>query len=149
MKRALNLRAVACVAIALALAGAGASVVQAAGGGNPILNECQSGRLTHNYTLSQLRHALAIMPASVKQYSSCVDVINQAILTVSGGGHTGTGGGGGSFLPTPVIVILVLLILIAVTFGALAIRRRRGGARGGPGDGDPPAGTGPPSPVEQ
>lgn len=146
MRGRLNLVAAVCAVAVLALAGGGVPVAQGASGGNAILNECQTGRLTHSYTLKQLRHALAIMPASIKQYSSCVDVINQGILTVKAGKQTGTGGGGGSFLPTPVIIVLVLLILAAVTFGAIAVRRRRDGGGGGD-SGDPPGGAGPPPPA--
>jgi hypothetical protein len=125
-----------CAVTVLALAGLCAPAALAAGG-NAIINDCQStGRLTHNYTLKELQHALAVMPASVKQYTSCYDVITQGILTVKAGHETGPkGGGGGSFLPTWVIVILVVLVLAAVTFGAMAIRQRRSG----PGDGAPPA----------
>jgi hypothetical protein len=101
--------------------------------GNAVINDCQAnGQLTHPYTVAQLRHALSVMPASVKQYTSCSDVVQNAL--VSARKHHGTTpvstskGGGSSFLPTPVIVILVLLILAALTFGALAIRRRRAGS---------------------
>jgi hypothetical protein len=148
MRGRTNSRALACALAVLALSGLAAPVALGAGG-NAIINDCQStGRLTHSYTLQQLQHALAVMPATVKQYTSCYDVINQGILTVRAGHETGpTGGGGGSFLPTWVIVILVVLVLAAVTFGAIAIRQRRAGpggdappATGGPGPGDGPAG---------
>jgi hypothetical protein len=137
-----NLAAV-CAVLALAMVGSAPVALGAAG--NAIINDCQStGRLSHSYTLPQLRHALAVMPASVKQYTSCYDVISQGILTVQSGKKTGpTGGSGGSFLPTPVIIILVILVLAAVTFGALAIRRRRAGAV--PGDAAPEGGPGPPA----
>jgi hypothetical protein len=136
-------------ALAAASVSAGPAV---AASGNSVINDCQShGRLTHSYTLTELRHALAIMPASVKQYTSCYDVIFQGVLTVRGGKTTGPKGGGGSFLPTPVIIILVVLILAGVTFGAIAIRQRRAGSggdgprRAGPGGAGPPeSGTGPP-----
>lgn len=132
--------------------------------GNAVLADCNShGVLTHNYTLGQLRHALAIMPASFKEYGNCQDVIQAAIIKVKGGHQiVADSGSGGSFLPTPVIVILVVLILAALTFGALAVRRRRtapaggpdngadDGPRHGPDDGDPPGETpsspGPPPP---
>jgi hypothetical protein len=142
--------ALACAITVLALAGLAAPAAPAAGG-NPIINDCQStGRLTHDYTLKELQHALAVMPASVKQYTSCYDVITQGILTVKAGHQTGPkNGGGGSFLPTWVIVILVVLVLAAVTFGAIAIRQRRTGAGDGvppapPDAGEPGAGDGPP-----
>jgi hypothetical protein len=140
MKGRTNPLALACAIAVLALSGLAAPVALGAGG-NPIINDCQNtGRLTHAYTLQQLQHALAVMPATVKQYTSCYDVINQGIETVKAGHQTGPkNGGGGSFLPTWVIVILVVLVLAAVTFGAIAIRQRRAG----PGDGAPPAGDGP------
>jgi hypothetical protein len=144
MRGRTNLAAALCAVLALAMIGAFAPVALAAGG-NAIINDCQStGRLSHSYTLPELRHALAVMPASVKQYTSCYDVISQGILTVQSGKKTGpTGGSGGSFLPTPVIIILVVLILAAVTFGALAIRRRQGGTD--PGDSTPGGDPGPPA----
>jgi hypothetical protein len=140
MRGRTNLLALACALAVLAVSGLAAPVALGAGG-NAIINDCQStGRLTHSYTLQQLQHALAVMPATVKQYTSCYDVINQGILTVRAGHETGPkGGGGGSFLPTWVIVILVVLVLAAVTFGAIAIRQRRAG----PGDGAPPDAGGP------
>jgi hypothetical protein len=144
MRGRTNLAGAACAALCLALVGAWAPVALGAGG-NAIINDCQStGRLSHSYTLQELRHALAVMPASVKQYTSCYDVISQGVLTVQSGKKTGpSGGSGGSFLPTPVIIILVILILAAVTFGALAIRRRRAGAA--PGDPPPAGGPDPPA----
>jgi hypothetical protein len=116
--------------------------------GNAVLADCNShGLLTHNYTLGQLRHALAIMPASFKQYGNCQDVITAAIIKVRGGHRiVANSSSGGSFLPTPVIVILVVLILAALTFGALAVRRRRMAPGGGPDDDDPPADSPAPPP---
>jgi hypothetical protein len=144
MRGRTNLAAAVSAVLVLAMIGACAPVALGAGG-NAIINDCQStGRLSHSYTLPELRHALAVMPASVKQYTSCYDVISQGILTVQSGKKTGpTGGSGGSFLPTPVIIILVVLILAAVTFAALAIRRRRGGTD--PGDATDGGGPGPPA----
>ena len=132
--------ALACATAVLAVTSLSAASALAAGG-NAVLTDCQAnGRLTHSYTLTELRHALAIMPASLKQYTSCYDVIFQGIATVRGGKTTGSAKGGGSFLPTPVIIVLVVLILAGVTFGALAIRQRRARPPGGapPGDGEPP-----------
>lgn len=149
MRRWLRLTAVAGAVIAVSAAATPAAL-GAKAVGNPILAECNStGALSHNYTLAQLRHALAIMPASYKEYGSCLDVIQAAIIKVKAGKSGGGGNGsGGSFLPTPVIVILVVLILAAATFGALAVRRRRASPGGGPDDGDPPTATGPPPPAE-
>jgi hypothetical protein len=105
---------------------------------NAVIADCYAhpGGLTGRYTVAQLRKAIQVMPPEVKEYTSCQDVVNRAMLAAIASGRTGgggSGGGSGSFLPTPVIVILVVLILVAVTFGAVAIRRRGGG--GGPGGG--------------
>jgi hypothetical protein len=132
----LSRRVLALVCATAALGAAALGTPPALAAGNAIINDCQAnGQLTHPYTVRELRHALAVMPASVKQYTSCFDVVQNAL--VSARKHKGTApasggkGGGSSFLPTPVIVILVLLILAALTFGALATRRRRAGPRDG------------------
>ena len=154
MRSRRTLIALTCAIATLACSAVTAGPALAAG--NAALNDCQAnGKLTHSYTLAELRHAQAVMPASVKEYSNCSDVINQAILAAVGKGSKTAGGSGsssgGSFLPTPVIIILVVLVLAGVTFGAIAIRGRRQdggpsgpGARGpggrGPGD---PGGGGP------
>jgi hypothetical protein len=124
-----RLLALACAAVALASATVAGPAL---GAGNEIINDCQShGRLTHPYTVAELRHALAVMPATVKQYTSCFDVVQGALVSARKNHGkipvTGTNSSGSSFLPTPVIIILVVLILGAVTFGALAIRRRQAG----------------------
>jgi hypothetical protein len=132
-----RLRALICTAAAL---GATALVTPPAlAAGNAIINDCQSnGQLTHPYTVAQLRHALSVMPASVKQYTSCFDVVQNALVSAHKNHGTtpvpSSKGGGSSFLPTPVIIILVVLILAALTFGALAIRRRRAAPSAGPSD---------------
>jgi hypothetical protein len=115
-----------CLLVALATAAAAAPSALASA--NAVIKDCNAnGRLTHSYSTSDLQTALSIMPASIKQYTNCLDVINRQLdLQLKGKGQGGTGGSGGSFLPTPVIVLLVLLALAAVTFGAVAVRRRRG-----------------------
>jgi hypothetical protein len=70
-----------------------------------ILQECQDGRLTGNYTTRQIRDALNNIPDDVDQYSDCRDVLRRALLNRAGGsgpggggagtGGTGTGGAGG------------------------------------------------------
>jgi hypothetical protein len=136
-------RLLALISAAVALAATAMATPSALAAGNAIINDCQAhGQLTHPYTVGQLRHALSVMPASVKQYTSCSDVVQSAL--VSARKHNGklpvsTSGGGSSFLPTPVIIILVVLILGAVTFGALAIRRRRSGPAAAEDLGEPEA----------
>jgi hypothetical protein len=140
------------VAALLIAAPAGASI------GSAALADCNAhDTLTQSYTAAELQDALATMPATMKEYTDCQDVINRALNTALSSGH-GNGGssgsGGGSSFPTAVVVILVLLALAAATFGALEVRRRRAGAGGGtaaggtaaggaaagaaPGDGDAP-----------
>jgi hypothetical protein len=95
-----------------------------------VVTDCNThGALTQQYTAGQLRNALATLPADVKEYTDCYDVIQRALLAQLGssgrGGGPGTGGGsGGSFLPTPLIIVLVLLALGGAGFGVLAARRR-------------------------
>jgi len=113
----------------VALLGAKVAASAADASLNPVTADCNThGRLTRTYTLSELQLALSTLPADIKEYTDCYDVINRALLAQTGS-HSdaaGTGGGsGGSFLPTPVIVILVVLVLGAATFGAVAIRRHR------------------------
>lgn len=152
MRRWLCVTALAGAIIAVGAAGWTGSVALGANTvGNAVLQDCnKNGVITHNFTLSELRHALAVMPASDKVYGDCPDAITAAIFKVK---HhqpiAATSGSGGSFLPTPVIVILVVLILAAVTFGALALRRRRAAPGDRPDDGDPPAGTEPPPPAAE
>jgi hypothetical protein len=133
MRRWLTLIAVAC-ALGVPVLSAPAASAAPGSATAQILSQCSSGQISGHFTLAQLQHALAVMSPSLKQYTSCPDVVQHAIFNAQH--HTGTstgGGSGGSFLPTPVIVILVILILAAVTFGAIAVRRRRGGGPGSPG----------------
>lgn len=156
MRRPIQTIALACSVAVLAAAGAIVPPAIAAAG-NAVINDCESnGQLTHPYTHQELVHALAVMPATVKQYTNCYDVIQQAL--VKGQDRTGTAGSSSSssFLPTPVIVILVLLILAAITFAAIAIRRRAAsraddqpGADAPPGEDDQPAADAPPGEDDQ
>ena len=64
-----------------------------------ILQECQDGRLTGDYTSRQIRDALNNIPDDIDQYSDCRDVLRNALLNQAGnsgnnGGGGGTGGGG-------------------------------------------------------
>jgi hypothetical protein len=133
-------------ALCAAAPGFVAATVARAGIGSTALADCNANdRLTHTYTAAELSNALATMPATVREYTDCQQVIGAALIVAERNGHSnGTGSdssSGGSFLPTPVIVVLVLLALAAATLGALAIRRRRG-PPGGTGAG-PQAGAGP------
>jgi hypothetical protein len=104
------------------------------------VSDCNAhGRLTQTYTPQQLQTALSTMPADIKEYTNCYDVIQRALVAKLGGHHasgSADSSSSGSFLPTPVIVVLVLLALAAATFGGLALSRRSGGGGGdGPDEG--------------
>jgi hypothetical protein len=118
-------------ALAVMLVALAAAPAALAGPGSAVLADCNShGKLTRHYTTAQLRNALATMPATLKEYTNCNDVIQAALLAAVSNKHvtdTGSSGSGGSFLPTWLVVILVLLALAAATLAAIAIRRRRGG----------------------
>ena len=83
-------------------------------------------RLTQTYTAAQLRTALNTMPADVKEYTNCYDVIQRALLADIGGIKADggdSGGGGSSFLPTPLLIVLGVLIVAAGVFAVIARRR--------------------------
>ncbi|HWE08043.1 MAG TPA: hypothetical protein VG325_01735 [Solirubrobacteraceae bacterium] len=136
MRRWTTAIAVLCTAAGLAASGLWAQTSPAAVG-NPIINDCQThGELTQTYTLQQLRHALAVMPASIKQYTDCYDVIQRALIqarkTGKGGAAPAGSGSGGSFLPTPVIIVLAVLVVAALGFAGMALARRRRPPSSGP-----------------
>jgi hypothetical protein len=84
-------------------------------------------RLTQTYTPSQLRTALNTMPAEIKEYTNCYDVIQRALLADIGqikADSGGSGGGGSSFLPTPLLIVLGVLLVGAGVFAVIARRRR-------------------------
>jgi hypothetical protein len=146
MKQRLQLL-IALLGTLAVLTGAGFARPAGAASLNPVVADCNAhGRLTQTYSLGELQTALSTLPADVKEYTDCSDVINRALLAQTGSdAHSGSGGGGsgGSFLPTPVIVILILLVLAAATFGAMAVRRRRDGGASGGGSGSPGGGGDP------
>jgi hypothetical protein len=136
--------ALACVLYAgvsaLASAASGGSASQA-------INDCNDHlKLTQSYSSQVLRQALAQMPADVREYTDCFDVIERQLFKqlgkpAAGAAGTATPSSGGSFLPTWLIVVIVLLALAAITFGALALRRR--GTPPGPDGPDGPGAGGP------
>lgn len=101
----------------------------AAGLSAPVADCAAHGQLTRHYPASELRQALATMPADVASYTNCPDVIRRALLSEIGAisGGDSTAGTGGSFLPGWVIAVLVVLVLIGAGAGAMAVRNRRRG----------------------
>lgn len=101
-----------------------------AAGLSPPVADCQlHGHLTQTYTAAQLRHGLSTMPAYIREYSGCYNVLQQALLEKIGHLKGGTASGGSSFLPTWLIVVLAILVLGGAAFGIVALRGR-GGPRG-------------------
>ena len=102
----------------------------AAGASGPaaVIADCNSHlKLTQSYSAVVLRSALTTMPASVKEYTNCYDVIQRSLLARLGKsvpGAAGSGGSGGSSLSATVIIVLVVLILGAAGFGAQTLKRR-------------------------
>lgn len=152
---AMTRRAIKVLALACVLSLGVPALAAAASGGTPsqAISDCNDhGKLTQQYSAQTLRTALAQMPADVREYTDCFDVIERQLfkqLGNSGAGAAGTStsSSGSSFLPTWLIVVIVVLALAAITFGALALRRRHtppeAGGPGGPA-GPPPGEPAPP-----
>jgi hypothetical protein len=122
------LRLVATLLLAGAVALPVAPPAALAAAPSPVADCNANSRLTAHYTPAQLRHALASMPADVKEYTDCYDVIQRALLADLGQlPGSGSGGSGGSFLPTPVLIVLVVLVLGGAGLATVALRRRGGG----------------------
>jgi hypothetical protein len=145
-------RLVTSLAIVCALLALAPAVVAATSGGTPqqAIADCNANQaLTKHYSADTLREALSTMPAAIREYSNCYDVIEKQLLaqlgTSSTGAGTTTSSSSGSVLPTWLIIVIVILALAALTFGALAIRRRRVEGPGGP-DSPSQSGTGPETP---
>jgi hypothetical protein len=146
MRRATMVLALGCALWISAPGLAGA----ASGTAEQAITDCNNnGKLTQQYSSQALRQALAQMPADVREYTDCFDVIERQLFKQLGNNKSGaapaaTTSSSSSFLPTWLIVVIVLLALAAITFGALAIRRRGatadGGGSGSGGPGGPGAG---------
>jgi hypothetical protein len=122
------LRLVAVLLLSGILAAPLAPTAARAAASNPTADCNANSRLTAHYTPAQLRHALATMPADVKEYTDCYDVIQRTLLADLGQLHgSGSGGSGGSFLPTPVLIVLIVLVLGGAGLATVALRRRGGG----------------------
>lgn len=152
-------RLITSVAVVCAFALCAAMATAATSGGTPAqaISDCNNhDQLTQQYSTSVLRQALAQMPADVKEYTDCYDVIERQLLAQVGNSKAGTSTTGSSssssFLPTWLIVVIVLLILAALTFGAISLRRRNSAgppaSGGAPGSGGPSASGGSAGPVD-
>jgi hypothetical protein len=88
----LRLGLVGCV-VALLLTVASPAL---AGTREKILQECQDGRLSGDYTAKEIRDARNNIPTDIDQYSDCRDVLGRALNDRSGGAGGGGAGGGGT-----------------------------------------------------
>ena len=89
------------------------------------MSDCYANaRLTHSYTAAQLRNGLTTMPAYIREYSDCYNVLQQALLQKIGKLNPGGSSGGSSFLPTWLIVVLAILVVGGAAFGIVALRNR-------------------------
>jgi hypothetical protein len=87
------------------------------------------GSLTRHYSTTDLRTALGTMPAPIREYTNCSDVINRQLLAQIGATHDNGAGvskasSGGSFFSPALIAVLAALALAGAGFGVLALRRR-------------------------
>jgi hypothetical protein len=88
----LRLALASCVTAVLLTAAASPAL---AGTREKILQECQNGRLTGDYTAKEIRDARNHIPTDIDQYSDCRDVLSRALAAKAGGGGGGGGGTGG------------------------------------------------------
>src|SRR3954453_15116673 len=86
----LRLALASCVVAVLLTAAAPAL----AGTREKILQECQDGRLSGDYTAKEIRDARNHIPTDIDQYSDCRDVLPRALASRAGGGGGGGTGGG-------------------------------------------------------
>lgn len=109
-----------------ALCGGPLAGLAAGAGLSPPVEDCNAhGQLTRHYTPQQLRTGLATMPADIKEYTNCYNVLTNALLQEVGKLHgSAASSGGGSFLPAWLIVVLALLVAGGAAFGILAMRNR-------------------------
>lgn len=107
-----------------------AAVPAAQAAANPVISDCsQHNQLAGHYTVAQLRGALSALPADVREYTDCYDVIDRQLLVQLGklpGSGSGSGGGG-SFLPAWLIALLAVIVLGGAGYAGLMLRRRGGG----------------------
>lgn len=129
---------IACAAIlALALLPSQALAV------SPVIADCNAHtKLTRHYSVSQLRNALATMPADVKEYTSCYQTIQTQLYHQLGKKAPGSAGSssGGSGISAPVLIVIIVVIVVGGGLAYAAWRRGDGGDGGGQGPPAAPAG---------
>jgi hypothetical protein len=128
-----------CVCVCLAAGGLAVAAGNAIALQSPGV-DCQDHgyKLTRHYTVPQLQHALATLPAQISEYTPCAQVIQaqlNAQLNVTGTSTTVKAKSGGSSLSGVLIGVIVVIVLAGGALAYLASRRSAGGADGEDGDG--------------
>lgn len=100
-------------------------------------------KLTRHYSVAELRTALNTMPADVKEYTSCYQIIQDQLFRqlgkkVPSSSSGSSNGSSSSFISTPLLIVIIVVILLGGVLALLAARR--GGGAGG-GNTPPPAGS--------
>ena len=123
--RSLRPLLVACAAVAALLVLPGQALAI-----SPVTTDCNAHtKLTHHYSVSELRTALATMPADVKEYTGCYQVIEDQLFLQLGkkppnsGSTSSSNGGSSSFLSTPVLIAVILVIVLGGVLAFIAARR--------------------------
>jgi hypothetical protein len=110
---------------------------------SPVTADCNAHtKLTKHYTVSQLRNALATMPADVKEYTSCYQTIEDQLYHQLGKPVPGSASSssGGSGISAPVLIVIIVVIVVGGGLAYAAWRRGGGGDGGGSGPPAAPAG---------
>jgi hypothetical protein len=137
-----------CVCVCLVAGGLAVAAGDALALQSPSLNCNAHNKLTHHYSVKQLEHALATMPAQIKEYTPCFQVIQAQLskqlgstVTTGTTGTTVTTKSGGSSLSGVLIVVIVVIVLAGGGLAFLA-SRRNSRTEDGSGDGDESDGDG-------
>ena len=123
--------ALCCLLCAVAVPAA-----RAATGTNPVIVDCEQHNyvLQGHYTLAELQRAYDSVPAQLREYTTCAQVIQSAITALLAGhhvhGNTGGSSGGGSGLT--IVIVAVVVIVLAGGGVAVFAGRKRSSAGGGP-----------------
>ncbi len=90
-----------------------------------------NGQLTRHYSVAELRRALNTMPADVKEYSGCYQVIEDQLFRQLGrpvpGASQSSQGSAGSIISTPLLVVLIVVVIGGGGLAYVAWRRGSGG----------------------
>lgn len=116
-------------------------------GADPVHDCVSHNALTKKYSTAQLKQALATMPSSVRDYTSCQNILenqlNQQLgKKVPGQTSSGSGGGGSSVL----LIVIIAIVVIGGALGAFFAYRRGKSVDQAPGT---PADQAPGTPADQ